>query len=219
MVTLNDVKKNKELETYIQRGDESLAAMGFTEHGFRHVELVASIAGNVLLRLGYSKREAELASIAGYLHDVGNMIARHGHPESGAQIAWKILREMGMEPYELALVVSAIGNHEEAYGHAVNPISAALILADKTDVHRTRVRNKDLATFDIHDRVNYAVTRSFLRVGEGQSSIVLELTVDTEISPVMDYFEIFLSRMMLCRRAATYLGRDFGLVINNAQLL
>ncbi|MDI6631838.1 MAG: HD domain-containing protein [Bacillota bacterium] len=219
MVTLQDVKKNVVIETFIKKGNQFLGEMGFTEHSFRHVNLVASIARNILERLGFSAREAELGAIAGYLHDIGNVMSRNNHGVSGAIIAYQILTDMGMPPEEVATVISAIANHEEEYGHPVNNVAAALILADKSDVHRSRVRNPNLATFDIHDRVNYAAEHSFLWVNEERRLITLELTIDIEICPVMEYFEIFLSRMALCRRAANFLKADFELMINGAKLL
>jgi len=219
MVTLEDIKNDREIDTYIRKGDEYLNAMGFTEHSYRHLNLVSHISGNVLQRLGYDKRDVELASIAGYLHDIGNVISRHDHGAVGASIALNILTRKGMDPEEIATVVSAIGNHEEEYGQPVNHVASALILGDKSDVHRSRVRNRDIASFDIHDRVNYAVKRSFLRVETEQKTISLELDIDLEISTVMEYFEIFLVRMMMCRRAAAFLNCSFGLVINGTNLL
>lgn len=218
-VTLGDVKNNPMVESFIRKGDEYLAVMGLTEHGFRHVNLVSTTAGNTLKRLGYPAREAELAYIAGYLHDIGNVVSRKEHGISGAHISYNILSNMGMPPDELAIVISAIANHEEDYGHAINNVAAALIVADKSDVHRTRIRNPDVPSFDIHDRVNYAVEHSFLWVQEERRTIIMELTIDTKICPVMEYFEIFLSRMMLCRRAAAFLECDFQLVVNGAKLL
>lgn len=219
MITLQDVKRNPVVETFIRKGNQFLGEMGYTEHSFRHVNLVATIARNILERLNYPPREAELAAIAGYLHDIGNVVSRNDHGISGALIAYRILSDMGMLPEELAIVISAIANHEEEYGQPVNNVAAALILADKSDVHRSRVRNPDPATFDIHDRVNYAVEHSFLWVNEEKRIITLELTIDIQICPVMEYFEIFLSRMALCRRAAKFLKADFELMINGAKLL
>lgn len=218
-VTLADVKANPLIDAYIRKADEHLAAIGFTEHGYRHVELVASIAKNVLRRLGFSQREAELAEIAGYTHDIGNAVSRIGHETAGAVLLAPILTQLGMQPDEVAIVCGAVGNHGETTGNPVNNVSAALILADKSDVHRTRVRNPDAATFDIHDRVNYAVVHSFLNVDSPSRKITLELTIETEICPVMDYFEIFLTRMLMCRRAAEFLGCTFHLNINGAALL
>ncbi|HLS90491.1 MAG TPA: HD domain-containing protein [Limnochordia bacterium] len=218
-VTIAEVKAHPLIDAYIRKADEHLAAMGYNEHGYRHVELVSRIAKNVLLRLGHPKREAELAEIAGYVHDVGNAVGRANHESTGAVIVTMVLRELGMDLDEVAIVAGAVGNHEEKTGSPVNNVSAALILADKSDVHRTRVRKEDLATFDIHDRVNYAVVHSFLKVEPSQRTITLELTIETEICPVMEYFEIFLSRMLMCRRAAEFLGCTFHLEINGAALL
>ncbi|ACA59866.1 HD domain-containing protein [Candidatus Desulforudis audaxviator] len=219
MITLQEVKANPVIDSFIRNGNKYLGVMGFTEHSYRHVNLVSSIARNILERLGYPGREAELAAIAGYLHDVGNVVSRSQHGISGALIAFRVLEKMGMEPDEMAKVISAIANHEEEYGQPVNTVAAALILADKSDVHRSRVRNPDIATFDIHDRVNYAVEHSFLWVHEDRRAVTLELTIDIEICPVMEYFEIFLTRMALCRRAANFLNSNFELVINGAKLL
>ncbi|WP_084667149.1 HD domain-containing protein [Thermanaeromonas toyohensis] len=219
MVTLEDVKRDPEVEAFVRQGNEHLGALGYTEHGHRHLGLVASISHNVLARLGYPERLAELASIAGYLHDIGNVISRQNHGQAGALLSYNILRRLGMDAGEMALVLGAIGNHEEEYGQAVNPVAAALILADKSDVHRSRVRNRELATFDLHDRVNYAVEHSFLRVDEKHKTITLELEIDLEISKPAEYFEIFLTRMMMCRRAAAFLSCQFGLVINQTRLL
>jgi metal-dependent HD superfamily phosphatase/phosphodiesterase len=192
---------------------------GYTEHGFRHAQLVSSISRQVLSRLGYTERETELAAIAGYLHDLGNVVSRRDHGRNGALLAAPILFELGMEPAEVATIVGAIGNHEDEVGQAVNAVAAALILADKSDVHRSRVRNADFTKFDVHDRVNYAVERSFLKVDAGQRTVTLELTIDVKLVPVMEYFEIFLSRMVMCRRAAEFLSTRFGLVINRTTLL
>lgn len=219
MVTLEDVKRNKEVETYLKKENEYLGALGYTEHGFRHATMVSQVASNILVKLNYPAREVELAAIAGYMHDIGNVISRHDHGQSGGLIAFRILEKMGMEPEEIAIIVGAIGNHEEEYGQPISPVSAALILADKSDVHRSRVRNKDFTTFDIHDRVNYAVQNSFLQVNSNEQRIVLNLSIDKEISSVMDYFEIFMTRMLMCRRACTFLGWHFGIVINENQLL
>ncbi|MBF7083524.1 HD domain-containing protein [Desulfallas sp. Bu1-1] len=219
LVTLEDVKKNPIIDSFIRKGNEYLGAMGFTEHSYRHVNLVSSIAKNILLKLDYKQREAELAAIAGYLHDIGNVVSRNDHGISGATICCPILLQMNMHPDEVATVISAIANHEEQYGQPVNTVAAALIMADKSDVHRSRVRNQDFATFDIHDRVNYAVEHSFVWVDEKKRTITMELEINTEIVPVMEYFEIFLTRMMLCRRAAVFLNCTFELVINGARLL
>ncbi len=219
IITLARVEEHPYVKTFIAKGDENLAAIGYTEHSFRHTKLVAGHAREILDKLGYGEREAELAAIAGYLHDIGNVVGRHDHEHSGAVMAFKIFADMGMPPEEIAVIISAIGNHDEREGHPVNPVSAAVILADKADVHRTRVRNKDFATFDIHDRVNYAVEESRLVVDIEEKIITLDLKIDDTISTVMEYFEIFLTRMVLCRRAATFLGLDFSLVINEAKLL
>ncbi len=218
-VTLDEIKRDLQLSIYIQKADDHLGALGITEHSFRHSNLVAKIAYNILSRLGYSEREAELAAIAGYLHDIGNVVSRYGHAQTGANIALRALERMGMPYGEIADIVSAIGNHDEREGRVVNPVSAALILADKSDVHRSRVRNRDYASFDIHDRVNYAVKRSFLRIEKDEGLITLELMIDSMMSQVMEYFEIFLVRMVMCRRAATFLDAKFSLVINDIKLL
>ncbi len=219
MITLDDIKKDPIVDTCIRKGNEYLGVMGFTEHGYRHINLISRISRNILERLNYPRREVELAAIAGYMHDIGNVISRYDHGQSGATLAFHVLSKMGMPPEEISMVISAIGNHEEEYGHPVNSVAAALILADKSDVHRSRVRNQDFATFDIHDRVNYAVEHSFLRVNGETRAITMELTIDIEICPVMEYFEIFLSRMVLCRRAADFLNSQFALEINGAKLL
>jgi metal-dependent HD superfamily phosphatase/phosphodiesterase len=239
-VTLEDVKRDILTDTLIRAGNSNLGAMGYTEHGYRHINLVANIAHNVLKRLGFTKREAELAAIAGYLHDIGNVVNREGHHLAGAVLAYSILERLGMTLEEIGSVTAAIGNHDEETGSPVSSLAAALILADKSDVHRSRVRNIDVANFDIHDRVNYAVERSFLRVSDPDTglaapveegaaagaagagikrTIILELEIDPEISPVMDYFEIFLTRMLLCRRSANFLGCLFGLQINGHKLI
>ena len=219
MITVEQVRNNPQVRTYIQKADEALAALGYTEHSFAHVGKVAKDAREILLTLGYSPREAELAEIAGWLHDIGNVINRVDHAQSGAVMAFRLLDHIGMEPNEIALVVSAIGNHDESTAAAVNPIAAALILADKTDVRRSRVRNPNPASFDIHDRVNYAVESSKTYFTEDHAAFVLELSIDTTICPVMDYFEIFLGRMSLCRRAASFLKIRFELIINGQQIL
>lgn len=218
-VSLDMVKRDPEVQAYLAGGDDVLAAMGYTEHGQRHASLVSSIAKNILERLGFPSRDSELAAIAGYLHDIGNVVSRHEHEQVGGLVAMRVLGRLGMGPSEVATVVAAIGNHGEDIGEPVNNIGAALLLADKSDVHRSRVRQADISTFDIHDRVNYAAEHSFLRVDEKRKAVALELKIDTKISPVMDYFEIFLTRMVLCRRAAAFLGCDFELVINGVKLL
>lgn len=218
-LVLEDVKQHPQAESYIRLGNTHLGAIGFTEHGFRHATLVASIARQITQRLGCSERHSELAAIAGYLHDIGNVISRQQHGQTGAMIAMHMLESLGMSYDDIAQICSAIGNHEEEYGEPVNQIAAALILADKSDVHRSRVRNVDVATFDIHDRVNYAVTHSFLRADEKTRIVTLELSIDTEVSSIMDYFEIFLTRMVMCRRAASILDATFSIVINGSKLL
>lgn len=219
MITFEEIKNNEHIKTYIKKADESLITLGYTEHSFAHVTKVSEMAKEILLELDYSKREAELAQIAGYLHDIGNVINRVDHAQSGAVMAFRILDKLGAEPEEIATIITAIGNHDEKTAVAVNPVAAALILADKTDVRRSRVRNSDLATFDIHDRVNYAVEESSTKISKDKKSIILNLKINTEISSVMDYFEIFLDRMLLCRKAAEKLNLKFKLIINNQILL
>jgi len=219
-ITIKEIKNNTIIISYIEKADKVMEAIGYTEHGHRHADLVSNIAFNILDRLGYSKREAELASIAGYLHDIGNMVNRKNHYLVGALISGDILGRMGMNPEEISLIMSAVGNHEEESGFAIDAITAALILADKSDVHRSRVRREltEIA-FDMHDRVNYAATHSFLRVNNEEKKITLEIKIDTNISQVMDYFEIFLKRMIICRKAATKLGCEFEIIINDVKLL
>lgn len=220
LVTLEDVRANPVVEAYIKAGDEHLGALGFTDHGLRHSGLVANIAKNLLNKLGFSEREQELAAIAGYLHDIGNVVSRYYHAQVGAALAERILSDMGMDPAEIAVIMGAIGSHDpEDTCQAVSNVSAAVILADKSDVHRSRVRNPDIHNFDVHDRVNYAATRSFLEVKNAEKVISLQLTIDTKIAPVMEYFEIFLTRMVACKRAAEFLGATFELSINDVKLL
>lgn len=219
MITFEQVKKDEGIKAYIRKADESLKEIGFTEHSFAHVMKVATVASDILLTMGYSKREAELAQIAGYMHDIGNVINRTDHAQSGAVMAFRILDNMGASPDDIATIITAIGNHDEGTGNPVNPISAALILADKTDVRESRVRNEDIATFDIHDRVNYSVKKAAVTINEEKTIIELSLQIDTTICSVMDYFEIFLKRMILCRKAAEKLKLKFRLVINGQQLL
>lgn len=219
LVTADQLWQDPEVQTYIQKSDEYLAAIGFTEHGPRHVRLVSHIARNIMLRLGFPERDAELAAIAGILHDIGNLVARHDHGQTSAVLCYPILQRHGMRSDEIAPVLAAMGNHEEETGLPVNNVCAALILADKSDAHRSRVRNTEQAKFDIHDRVNYAVTRSFVRVEAERRAIALELTIDPTVAPVMEYFEIFMSRMVMCRRAATFLGCEFELLFNDIRLL
>lgn len=219
LITYEDVKKNDKINAYIRKADESLKSMGFTEHSFAHVTKVANNAGLILESLGYSQREAELARIAGYLHDIGNVVNRIDHAQSGAVIAFRILETMGADPESVSTIVTAIGNHDESTAFPVNPVAAALIIADKTDVIYTRVRNQDPSTFDIHDRVNYAVKKSSLTIDAEKGEIQAKLRVDTSMCSVMDYFEIFLGRMVLCRKAADKLGIKFTLRINGQKLL
>ena len=219
MLTYKEITKNEAIKTYIVRADESLAALGFTEHSFAHVIHVAKTAGYILETMGYDERTVELAKIAGYLHDIGNLVNRKDHSQSGAVMAWSILNDMNCDPGEMATIVTAIGNHDEGTGVPVNAVAAAMILADKADVRRSRVRNRDFATFDIHDRVNYSVQKSSLKINEDKTYVTLELTVDTQFGSVMEYFEIFLQRMILCRKAAEKLGLQFKLIINDQQLI
>lgn len=219
MVTYEDVRNDSAVSTYIRRADETLGALGFTEHSFAHVTAVAEKAARILTALGYSERTVELARIAGYLHDIGNLVNRVDHSQSGAVMAFRILDRMGVEAEEIATVISAIGNHDEGTGVPVNAVAAALILADKADVRRSRVRNQDTTTFDIHDRVNYSVKKSTLKINEDRTLVKLKLTVDTHFGSVMDYFEIFMQRMILCRKAAEKLGLQFKLIINEQQLI
>jgi metal-dependent HD superfamily phosphatase/phosphodiesterase len=216
-VTLEDVQQDPQLSLYIASADRVMDAMGFTEHGFRHANLVARISFQVLHRLGYTEREAELAQVAGYLHDVGNALARDAHGQTGAVLVHEVLQERA-KGSDLMPILAAIANHEEREGTAVSPISAAVILADKSDVHRSRVRKPLALDHDIHDRVNYAVEQSFLRVDSDARTVSLELTIDTAISQVMEYFEIFLGRMQMCRIAAEHLESRFRLVMNGQEL-
>lgn len=217
-IKLKEVKEHPLVRAFLLYADKNLEAMGYTEHGTRHAELTANIARNILLRLGHPEREAELAAISGYLHDIGNVVNREGHCITGAMLAYEVLSHMAMPLEEIAQIMAAIGNHDENSGYPVSSISAALIIADKADVHYTRVRNPNPSTFDIHDRVNFAVQRSFLNVDKEKKKIRLELEVNTELISIMEYFEIFLQRMLLCRRAADFLGCDFRLVVNNMEM-
>lgn len=217
IIKYNDVKKNEEIRAYIQKADESLLSLGFTEHSFAHVTKVAELAGQILTILGYSEHEVELARIAGYLHDIGNVINRIDHAQSGAVMAFRLLDKMNMDPVDIATVVTAIGNHDESTAFPVNPVAAALIIADKTDVRRSRVRNRSTIQFDIHDRVNYSVTSSKVHVT--REEVCLDLSIDTEVCDLMEYFEIFLGRMMLCKKAAEALSVRFSLVINGQKMM
>ena len=219
MLTYNEITENESIKTYIIRADESLAALGFTEHSFAHVTHVAETAGYILKTLGYDERTVELSKIAGYLHDIGNLVNRKDHAQSGAVMAWSILNDMKCDAAELATIVTAIGNHDEGTGVPVNTVAAAMILADKADVRRSRVRNVDISKFDIHDRVNYSVKKAVLKINEEKTIVKLKLTVDTKFGSVMDYFEIFMTRMVLCRKAAEKLGLQFKLIINEQQLI
>ena len=218
-MTYSEIKNNSAIKNYITAADESLASLGFTEHSFAHVTAVSEKAGYILSILGYDDRTVELVKIAGYLHDIGNLVNRIDHSQSGAVMAFRILDNLGFDSKEIADIVTAIGNHDEGTGVPVSALAAALILADKSDVRRNRVRNQDISTFDIHDRVNYSVTNANLQISEDKSKIVLDLTIDSEYSSVMDNFEIFMGRMILCRKAAEKLGLQFKLIINNQQLL
>ncbi len=218
MVTYEKIKNDEAINTYIKKADESLIALGYTEHSFAHVSKVAETAAYILTALGYDEHTKELAKIAGYIHDIGNLVNRVEHSQSGAIMAFRLLDRLGMPPEDIATVITAIGNHDEGTGVAVNAVAAALILADKTDVRRSRVRNCDLTNFDIHDRVNYSVVSSKLEIDTESMSIILSLEIDTDISAVMDYFEIFLTRMIMCRKAAEKLSLTFRLYINGQRL-
>ncbi|MBI4378542.1 MAG: HD domain-containing protein [Nitrospinae bacterium] len=218
-ITLDNVRQDTRVKIYIERANAHLEGIGYTEHGFRHANLVAEISFNILNRLGYQRRECAAASIAGFLHDMGNLLGRDHHWQAGAILAQDILINLGMELEDVAIIMNAIANHEEGIGEPTTPVAAALILADKADVHVSRVRNPDMKTFDIHDRVNYAVKHSFLRVDGDNKRISLELTIDTGVSQVMEYFEIFLSRMIISRRAAQFLTCTYELIVNDIKLL
>lgn len=218
-ITYDMVRRSEEIRTYIIQADQSLSALGFTEHSFAHVTRCAQLAAHILEQLGYSRDEQELARIAGYMHDIGNVVNRHDHAQTGAVMAFRILDKMGMSPSGVAAVITAIGHHDDSTAFPVNPVAAALILADKTDVRRSRVRSKDPRDFDIHDRVNYAAERSQLTLDGRIHTLTLSLSINTEFCAVMDYFEIFLERMLLCRRAAEYLKLTFKLEINGLTLL
>ena len=218
-MSYEEIRNNPTIRTYIQKADQSLAALGVTEHSFAHVTRVAEMAGYILTTLGYPERTVEIAKIAGYLHDMGNLVNRVDHSQSGAVMAFRILDNLGFDPEEIATIVTAIGNHDEGTGVPVDEVAAALILADKSDVRRSRVRNQDIQNFDIHDRVNYSVTKSELKINEAHTLIKLKLSVDTRFGSVMDYFEIFMGRMILCRKAAEKLGLQFKLMINEQQLI
>ncbi len=219
MLTFEELRHNTDINTYISSADKSLAAMGFTEHSFAHVTKVANSCKYILATLGKDEHAIELAQIAAYLHDIGNLVNRIDHSQSGAVMAFRILDNLNMPAADIATIVTAIGNHDEGTGVPVDDIAAALILADKSDVRRSRVRNRDKANFDIHDRVNYSVRRSALKINESKTEIKLRLTIDTRYGSIMEYFEIFMGRMLLCRKAAEQLGLSFKLIINEQQLL
>ena len=218
MITLNDVKQNEKIAELIAKSDEYLGVIGYTEHGDRHCSLAASIAYNIMIRLGKGERQAQLAAIAGYLHDMGNVINRDYHAQTASVMAMSILSEMGMRFSDIVEVIADIGNHDEKDGSPISDICAAVILADKSDVHQSRVRSTEFLKIDIHDRVNWAAKSSFLRVDDVKKKVVLEIKIDTSVSSVMEYFEIFLSRMAVCRRAAEFLGLRFELEINGQKL-
>ena len=219
MITLEDVVKNEEVQAFINASQKQLKALGYTEHSNRHIGIVSKRTGEILQKLGFEERTVELGKIAGYLHDIGNCVNRVDHAHTGAILAFNILKEMGMSAEERTEIMMAIGNHDEKTGTAVSEISAALILADKSDVHRDRVVNTNMSTFDIHDRVNYAVTNANLELDEQTRKIRLTLTIDTQICPVLDYFQIFMDRTMMSKYAAKYLNIWFVLIINDIKLL
>lgn len=219
MITFEDVKNNEEIQALINAAQEQLDAIGYTEHSNRHINIVANRCGEILEALGHDEHTIELGKIAGYLHDIGNAINRHDHAHSGAILAYQILKEMGMPAEDRSQILMAIGNHDEETGTAVSNISAALILADKSDVHRSRVTNQNMATFDIHDRVNYAVTDAKLEVKPEERKITLRLQIDTKICPVLNYFQIFMDRTMMSKYAAKFLNIWFELIINDIKLL
>ena len=219
MITFQEIKNDETIRTYIKKADASLAALGYTEHSFAHVAKVADTARYILETLGYPAHTVELAQIAGFTHDIGNLVNRIDHSQSGAVMMFRLLDHKDMPAEDIATVVTAIGNHDEGTGVPVDAVSAALILGDKTDVRRSRVRNRDFSTFDIHDRVNYSVEKSEVNIDKEAMEITLKLTIDTAISSVMDYFEIFLGRMVMCRKAAEFLKLKFRLVINGQQVL
>ena len=219
MQTLEQVENNPKVIIYLQKADEYMGAIGYTEHGKRHAHITAKIAKDILTKLSYPKRETELAAIAAYLHDIGNLVNRSDHGQTSALIACNILTEMGMDHNEITAIMGAIGNHEEERGDPISPIAAAVIIADKSDVHRSRVRTPSMIKFDIHDRVNYAAERSQIKIDPENKKISYVLRIDTQISQVMEYFEIFMSRMVISRRAANFLKCDFELIINDVKLL
>ncbi len=219
MITLEEIKKNEEVQELIVGAQKQLNALGYTEHSTRHISIVSSRAGRILETLGYPEERIELAKIAGYMHDIGNCVNRVDHAHSGAILAYQILKEMGMDVQKRTEIMMAIGNHDEQTGTAVSDISAALILADKSDVHRDRVVNTNMSTFDKHDKVNYAVTNADFTIDKETRIATLDLNIDTKICPVLDYFEIFMDRTMMSKYAAKYLNIWFELIINGTKLL
>lgn len=219
MITLEEVKNNEEVQALVLGAQKQLNSLGYTEHSSRHVGIVSKRAGDILENLGYPKERVELAKIAGYLHDIGNCVNRKDHAHSGAVLAYNILKDVGMNVNDRTEVMIAIGNHDEETGTAVSDISAALILADKSDVHRDRVVNQNLGTFDKHDKVNYAVTDAKLLIDKELRKVTLDIEIDTELCPVLDYFEIFIDRMIMSKYAAKYLQIWFELLINGTKLL
>ena len=219
MITLEDVINNEEVQAFVNASQKQLKALGYTEHSYRHIGIVSKRTGEILEKLGYDERTVELGKIAGYMHDIGNCVNRVDHAHTGAILAYNILKEMGMDAEERTEIMMAIGNHDEGTGTAVSNISASLILADKSDVHRDRVINTNMSTFDIHDRVNYAVTDAKIEINEIERKVTLTLTIDTQICPVLDYFQIFMDRTMMSKYAAKYLNIWFELVINGTKLL
>jgi hypothetical protein len=219
MITLEDVKNHPGTRIFMEMADANLSALGYTEHGIRHAKIVAKITDHILTKLGYNHCKRTLGAIAGYLHDIGNTINRNDHGQSSAFLAYDILKELKVDYKDIAQIISAIGNHDEERGEPVNPISAAVVIADKADVHSSRVRSLKELDFDIHDRVNYAVKKSRIHVNSKKKTITLELSIDNRVSKVMEYFEIFLTRMMACQKAAKLLGCEFKLVINKTKLL
>lgn len=218
-VTYKQIRNDKEIITYVEKSDEALKSIGYTEHSFAHVEKVSTNASWLLEKLGYSEHECDLAKIAGFMHDIGNIINRIDHAQSGAMMAFRLLDHMDMPAEDISTIVSAIGNHDESTAQPINPISAALIIADKCDVRRSRVRNTELIKFDIHDRVNYAVEKAELILSDDKKSLMLDVVIDTEISSVLEYFEIFLQRMLLCKRAAEFLKLEFRMTVNGTNVL
>ncbi len=219
MITFLDIKNSEEINHLIENSQKQLDALGYTEHATRHINIVSSRAAKLLEDLGYDEHRVELAKIAGYMHDIGNVVNRTDHAHSGAILSYEILKEMGMNIDDRTEIMMAIGNHDEATGTAVSDISAALILADKSDVHRDRVRNQNMSNFDKHDKVNYAVTNANFTLNKIERKVTLDLTIDTKICPVLDYFEIFMERTMMSKYAAKYLNLWFELIINGTKLL